>query len=99
MADTKFNSESAKEARAKAAPRGESKIRKLIREAADNKTTIEVFNKLATLAKTGDMDAIKTYLAYVVGKPKDTIVFSGDEENPITFKMDERFLKQLLNGG
>jgi aryl-alcohol dehydrogenase-like predicted oxidoreductase len=98
MADTKFNSESAKEARAKAAPRGESKIRKLIRELADKETTVEIFNKLATLAKSGDMDAIKTYLAYVVGKPKDTVVLSGDDEKPITFKMDERFLKQLIDG-
>jgi aryl-alcohol dehydrogenase-like predicted oxidoreductase len=99
MADTKFNSESAKEARAKAAPRGESKIRKLIRELADNESTIDVFNKLKDLAKAGDMDAIKTYLAYVVGKPKDTVVFTGDEEKPITFKLDERFLKQLLKNG
>jgi aryl-alcohol dehydrogenase-like predicted oxidoreductase len=98
MADTKFNSESAKEARAKAAPRGESKIRKLIRELADKETTVEIFNKLAKLAKEGDMDAIKTYLAYVVGKPKDTVVLSGDDEKPITFKMDERFLKQLIDG-
>jgi hypothetical protein len=99
MADTKFNSESAKEARAKASGRGESKIRKLIRELADKEDTIAVFQKLTTLAKNGDMDAIKTYLGYVVGKPKDTVVFTGDEERPITFKMDERFLKQLINGG
>jgi aryl-alcohol dehydrogenase-like predicted oxidoreductase len=99
MADTKFNSESAREARAKAAPRGESKIRKLIRELADKDSTVEVFNTLMKLAKSGDMDAIKTYLAYVVGKPKDTVVLTGDEEKPITFTVDERFVKQLINGG
>ena len=95
----KFDSNSAKEARAKAAPRGENKIKVWIREAADKQSTIEVFKKLESMAKAGDMDAIKTFLAYVVGKPKDTVVFTGDEEKPITFKMDERFLKQLLNGG
>lgn len=99
MADTKFNSESAREARAKASPRGESKIRKLIRELADKDSTVQVFNKLMDLAKKGDMDAIKTYLAYVVGKPKDTVVLTGDDEKPIVFKADERFIKQLLNGG
>lgn len=98
MVDTRFNSKSAKEARAKASPRGESKIRKLIRELADKDSTVEVFNKLMQLAKAGDMDAIKTYLAYVIGKPKDTVVLTGDEEKPIVFKVDERFLKQLING-
>lgn len=98
MADTKFNSQSAKEARAKQGPRGESKIRKLIRELADKQSTVDVFNKLMAMAKAGDMDAIKTYLAYVVGKPKDTVVLTGDEEKPIVFKVDERFIKQLLNG-
>lgn len=93
-----FDKETAKRAREKAAPRGESKIKKLIREAADKETTMEVFNKLAQLAKGGDMDAIKTYMAYVVGKPRDTIVLTGDEETPITFKVDERFLNQLING-
>jgi uncharacterized membrane-anchored protein len=99
MSKHQFNSETAKEARAKASARGESKIKAWIREAADKQETIGVFKKLTELANNGDMDAIKTYLAYVVGKPKDTVVFTGDEESPITFKLDERFLKQLLNGG
>jgi aryl-alcohol dehydrogenase-like predicted oxidoreductase len=94
-----FTKDNAREARAKAAPRGESKIKVWIREAADKQTTIQVFEKLTSLAKGGDMDAIKTYLAYVVGKPKDTVVLTGDTEQPITFKLDERFLKQVLNGG
>jgi len=93
-----FDSESAKAARAKAAPRGESKIKVWIREAADKQATIQVFQKLTELANKGDMDAIKTYLAYVVGKPKDTVVLTGDEEQPITFTLDERFLKHILNG-
>lgn len=91
MADTKFNSESAKAARAKAAGRGESKIRKLIRELADKESTIEVFNTLMKLAKGGDMDAIKTYLGYVVGKPKEAIVIEGDPDKPVIFKIDGRF--------
>jgi aryl-alcohol dehydrogenase-like predicted oxidoreductase len=99
MSKHSFDSESARAAALKASPRGESKIRVWIREAADKESTITVFKKLESLAKDGDMDAIKTYLAYVVGKPKDTVVLTGDEEKPITFKMDERFLKQLINGG
>lgn len=94
-----FDSESAKAARAKARPRGESKIKVWIREAADKEDTLTVFKKLLSMARDGDMDAIKTYLAYVVGKPKETHVIEGDEEKPITFKLDERFLKQLINGG
>lgn len=98
MAKHQFNSETAKAAAAKASPRGESKIKAWIRQAADKQTTIKVFEKLTELANQGDMDAIKTFLAYVVGKPKDTVVLAGDEERPITFKLDERFLKQVLNG-
>lgn len=91
MGKTLFNKETAKAARAKQGPRGESKIRKLIRELADNETTITVFNKLASLAKAGDMDAIKTYLAYVVGKPKESITISGDPDYPVYFISDGRF--------
>lgn len=99
MSRHQFNSETARAAAAKASPRGENKIKTWIREAADKESTIEVFKKLESMAKGGDMDAIKTFLAYVVGKPKDTVVFTGDEEKPINFTLDERFLKQLLNGG
>ena len=93
-----FNSESAKAAKAKASGRGESKIKAWIRKAADKEETIEVFKQLTKMAKGGDMDAIKTYMAYVVGKPKDTVVLTGDEEKPITFTVDDRFLKQLTGG-
>lgn len=95
----KFDSNTAKEARAKASPRGENKIKAWIREAADKEDTIEVFKKLTELAKKGDMDAVKTYLAYVVGKPKDTLVVAGDEEQPIYLTLDERVIKQILNEG
>jgi hypothetical protein len=86
-----FDSESAKAARAKAKPRGESKIKVWIREAADKEDTVSIFKKLAAMAKEGDMDAIKTYLAYVVGKPKESIQISGDPDYPVLFKLDERF--------
>jgi aryl-alcohol dehydrogenase-like predicted oxidoreductase len=94
----KFNSETARMAAAKSGPRGESKAKKWLREAADRQTTIKVFEKLTELANNGDMDAIKTYLAYVVGKPKETVALVGDAENPIVFKLDERFLNSI-NGG
>lgn len=87
----KFDSNSAKAAKAKAAGRGESKARKWLREASDKQTTIEVFNKLLSLARNGDMDAIKTYLAYVVGKPKDTVEIQGNPDLPVVFKLDGKF--------
>lgn len=93
-----FTKENAKEARAKASPRGESKAKRWIREAADKESTIEVFDKLTEMAKSGDMDAIKTFLGYVVGKPKDTLIIAGDKEEPIILTLDERFLKLIQDG-
>lgn len=68
-----FDSESAKEARAKAAPRGENKLKRLFREYADEDDVKELFDKLKELAKSGDMDAIKVLLSYLIGKPKESM--------------------------
>jgi hypothetical protein len=86
-----FTSETAKEAKAKAAGRGESKIKKWIREAADKKETIAVFQRLTDMAKAGDMDAIKTFMSYVVGKPTESLVITGDPEKPVKFILDGSF--------
>ena len=68
-----FDSESAKEARAKASPRGESKLKKLFKEYADAEDVKILFDKLKEKAIEGDMDAIKTLLNYLVGKPRETV--------------------------
>jgi hypothetical protein len=68
-----FDSESAKQARAKAAPRGENKLKKLFYEYADAEDVKVLFDKLKERALQGDMDAIKVLLSYLVGKPKETV--------------------------
>lgn len=68
-----FNSESGKEARAKAAPRGESRLKKLFKDYADAEDVKELFDTLKAKAVEGDMDAIKTLLGYLIGKPKETV--------------------------
>lgn len=68
-----FNSESAKEARAKQGPRGESRIKKLFKDYADDEDVRALFDKIKDKALSGDMDAIKTLLAYLIGKPKESV--------------------------
>jgi hypothetical protein len=68
-----FNSESGREAQKKASPRGESKLKKLFREYADEEDVKELFDVLKEKAKKGDMDAIKVLLSYLIGKPKEEV--------------------------
>lgn len=68
-----FNSETGREARAKAAPRGENKLKKLFKEYAEAEDVKALFDKLKEMAIAGDLDAIKTLLSYLIGKPKETI--------------------------
>lgn len=75
-----FTSETAKVAAAKAKPRGESKIKKLFLQYADKEDVKELFDKLKVMALSGDMDAIKTMLAYLIGKPKETVDMKLDAE-------------------
>ena len=81
-----FNSESAKEARAKAAPRGESKLKKLFKEYADAEDIQELFNTLKAKAVEGDMDAIKTLLGYLIGKPRETVDMNVEGGIQIVFE-------------
>ena len=67
-----FNSETAIQARAKASPRGENKLKKLFKEYADADDIKALFDKLREMALAGEMDAMKTMLAYLIGKPKET---------------------------
>jgi hypothetical protein len=73
-----FDSETAKLARAKAAPRGENKLKKLFYEYADADDVKGLFEKLKEKALAGDMDAIKVLLSYLVGKPKETVDMNID---------------------
>ena len=77
-----FNSESAREARAKANPkRGQSERTKLLNELFNPADAKAVYAKLIGAAKDGDMDAIKTILPYWFGKPKETMVFEDPDGN------------------
>jgi hypothetical protein len=71
----KFTSESGAAAGAKS-KRGASRMTQLltmVREAEGEDDVREIFDTLKTLAKGGDMDAIKTYLSYIIGKPTEKI--------------------------
>jgi aryl-alcohol dehydrogenase-like predicted oxidoreductase len=85
-----FDSESAKEARAKAAPRGENKLKKLFREYADEDDVKELFDKLKEIAKSGDMDAIKVLLSYLIGKPKESMDLNVDGGIQVILKKADR---------
>lgn len=82
-----FNSETAKEARAKAAPRGENKLKKLFKEYADADDVKDLFEMLKQMAMEGDMDAIKTLLAYLIGKPKETVDVTTNGESINTIRI------------
>jgi aryl-alcohol dehydrogenase-like predicted oxidoreductase len=85
-----FDSESAKEARAKAARRGENKLKKLFREYADEDDVKELFDKLKEIAKSGDMDAIKVLLSYLIGKPKESMDLNVDGGIQVILKKADR---------
>jgi hypothetical protein len=82
-----FNSESAKEARAKAAPRGESRIKKLFKDYAEEEDVKALFEKLKEKAVGGDMDAIKTLLSYLIGKPKESVDVTTNGESINTIRI------------
>lgn len=86
-----FTSETGKEAKAKAKGRGEARLTKLIKAAADKDKAIKVFAQLEDLALKGDMDAIRLYLSYIIGKPKETVQHEGNPLLPVIFRMDGRF--------
>ncbi len=72
-----FNSETAKLAGQKS-KRGISLRVKLLNSLFDEKTTKLIFKKLEIKAKGGDMEAIKTYLAYCFGKPEAKLDITSD---------------------
>ena len=81
-----FTSENAAEYGAKG-KRGPSRLRSLIIDSVDSDEALSIFRKLRDKAAEGDMDAIKTYLAYVVGKPKESLEISGPNGSVLTFNI------------
>ena len=67
-----FDSNSASEA-GKKSKRGLSERTQLLNELFNPDKAKKIWEKLEKDAEAGDMDAIKTYLAYVFGKPKESV--------------------------
>lgn len=74
-----FTSESAREA-GKKSKRGLSERTKVLNELFDTEKAKSIFAKLEVLALDGNMDAIKTYLAYCFGKPESKVDITSDGE-------------------
>lgn len=75
----KFNSETGAAAGSKG-KRGPSRMTQLLNMVRESQTESDVqtvFDKLYEMAKDGDMDAIKTYLSYIIGKPTEKIEVEG----------------------
>ncbi len=97
MINGKFNSETASEA-GKKSKRGLSERTKVLNALFKEEKAKEVFEKLEALAVGGDMDAIKTYLAYCFGKPEAKLDITSDGEQiglPDLTKLTTDQLNQL----
>jgi pantothenate kinase len=57
----------------KRGPSRMTKMLNMVRESQTEEDVQQVFDTLKDLAKGGDMDAIKTYFAYIIGKPTEKI--------------------------
>lgn len=74
-----FTSETAREA-GKKSRRGTSVRAKILNDLFTEVKAKEVFQKLEEKAVGGDMEAIKTYLAYCFGKPEANLDITTDGE-------------------
>jgi hypothetical protein len=91
-----FTSETAKEAGQKS-KRGLSERTKILNELFDKEKAKTIFHELEKLALGGNMDAIKTYLAYCFGKPeaKIDITSDGEQIGPDLSRLSDEQLNQL----
>ena len=92
-----FTSETAKEAGQKSR-RGISERAKILNALFKEETAQTIFIKLEEKAIAGDMDAIKTYLAYCFGKPEAKLDITSDGEQigqPDLSKLSIEQLHQL----
>lgn len=74
--------------------RGISQRTKILDDLFNKENAKSVFQQLETKALAGDMDAIKTYLAYCFGKPEAKIDVTSDGE-PIGFDLSRLSADQL----
>jgi hypothetical protein len=79
----------------KKSKRGVSERTKILNALFTEEKAKEVFLKLEQIAISGDMDAIKTYLAYCFGKPETKIDVTSDGEQLGTFDLDKLSVEQL----
>jgi len=79
MNSGQFNSTTASEA-GKRSKRGLSERTKILNALFKEEKAQAIFLKLEQLAEAGDMDAIKTYLAYCFGKPETKVDITSDGE-------------------
>lgn len=91
-----FNSQTASEA-GKKSKRGQSQRTKLLNSLFNEETTKKVFQELEKKALVGDMDAIKTYMAYCFGKPEAKIDITSDGEQIGSNELDKLSTQQLKN--
>ena len=92
-----FNSESAREAGQKS-KRGASERTKLLNSWFKEDKAKQIFEKLEGQALDGDLDAIKTYMAYCFGKPEAKLDITSDGEQigmPDLTKLTTAQLNQL----
>lgn len=89
----KFNSNTAREA-GQRGKRGLSERTKILNELLKEENAREVFAQLETKAKNGDMEAIKLYLSYCFGKPKETIDIQSGE-----MPLNKLIVEVIANGG
>lgn len=88
-----FDSETASQA-GQRGKRGLSERTKILNALFDETKAKEVFEQLQTKALNGDMEAIKLYLSYCFGKPKETIdLQSGDKP------LNKLIVEVIANGG
>ncbi len=88
-----FSSETASEA-GKKSKRGLSERTKILNDLFKEDKAKAIFLKLEEKAEAGDMDAIKTYLAYCFGKPEAKIDITSDGEQ-IGYDLNRLSVEQL----
>ena len=62
-------------------------FRELWNKAISEENKVDIYNKLYNLASSGDLNAIKLFLEYEVGKPTERKEIVGDADNPVGIKI------------
>jgi hypothetical protein len=91
-----FNSETASAA-GKKSKRGVSERAKILDALFKEDRAKEVFKKLEEKALSGDLEAIKVYMAYCFGKPEGKLDITSDGEQIGGNELDKLNAQQLKN--